>query len=211
MPAAGRPLLVEFSRALAAWEWDLALLQEVPPWWPARLGAAAGACARTALTSRNLLLPARRAIAVRNPDLIASNGGGSNAILVRGAVIAEHRVQTLTHRPERRVMHGVRLAGGLGWVVNLHASMGPPEQRKADLALAAATAGAWAAGEPLVLGGDLNATRPAFAGMLHVARNHVDHVFATGRTAAAPAELLDAGELSDHDPLAVRLRRADRI
>ena len=29
--------------ALAGWEWDVALLQEVPPWWPPLLAAAAGA------------------------------------------------------------------------------------------------------------------------------------------------------------------------
>ena len=50
------------------------------------LGRARGRRAqRTALTSRNALLPLRRAIADRRPDLIKSNGGGANAILVRGA------------------------------------------------------------------------------------------------------------------------------
>ena len=78
-------------------------------------------------------------------------------------------------------MHGVRLAGGAGWVVNAHASLEPPERRKADLALAVATAREWAGEEPLVFGGDLNATRPAFAGLRHVARHHVDHLFVTGR------------------------------
>jgi len=57
-----------------------------------------------------------------------------------------------------------------------------------------------------VFGGDLNATRPAFAGLRPVARYHVDHLFATGRTAVGAGELLDAGELSDHPPLAVTLR-----
>ena len=206
MPAAGRPLLVEFCRTLAGWEWDVALLQEVPPWWPELLAAACGASARSALTSRTSLLRARRAIAVRNPDLIAANGGGSNAILVRRAGIADHRVRELTRRPERRIVHGVRLAGGAGWVVNAHASLEPPERRKADLALADATAREWAGEEPLVFGGDLNATRPAFAGLRHVARHHVDHLFVTGRTAVGAGELLDAGELSDHPPLAVTLR-----
>ena len=26
----------EFTAALDGWDWDVALLQEVPPWWPAR-------------------------------------------------------------------------------------------------------------------------------------------------------------------------------
>ena len=55
-----------------------------------------------ALTIRNELLCARRAIAARNPDLLAANGGGCNAILVRGGAIAEHRTHELTKRPERR-------------------------------------------------------------------------------------------------------------
>jgi endonuclease/exonuclease/phosphatase family metal-dependent hydrolase len=203
-PAAGRPLLAEFRAALAGWTWDVALLQEVPPWWPGKLGAAAAASARVALTSRNSCLPLRRAIASRNPDLLAANGGGSNAILVRGHAIGEHRVHALTRRPERRVMHGVALPGA-GWMVNLHASTHPPERRRADLLLAAATALEWAAGAPLVFGGDLNSTRPAMPGLRHVAGHLVDHVFTDGRPAAGEPELLDAGTLSDHRPLRVAI------
>ena len=202
MPAAGRPLAAEFAAAIAGWEWDVALLQEVPPWWPSRLAAAARASARMALTSRNWLLCARRASASRNPDLLAANGGGCNAILVRGLAIEEHRTRELTKRPERRVMHGVSL-GAAGWVVNLHGSTHPPEQRRADLMTAAATALEWAAGAPLVFGGDLNSTRPAMPGLRHVAGNHVDHVFTEGRPAVGAPEVLDAGSLSDHAPLRV--------
>src|SRR4051795_1866988 len=87
---AGRSLLGEFAAALAGWEWDVALLQEVPPWWPPLLAAAADAHWRRVLTSRNFGLAARRAVAARNPDVLKANGGGSNAILVRGDVLA-HR------------------------------------------------------------------------------------------------------------------------
>ena len=66
-------------------------LQEVPPWWPVPLARASGASARMALTSRNELLPLRRWVAERWPDLIKSGGGGCNAILVRGQRITEHR------------------------------------------------------------------------------------------------------------------------
>jgi endonuclease/exonuclease/phosphatase family metal-dependent hydrolase len=206
VPAAGRPLAAEFAEALAGWSWDVALLQEVPPWWPARLAEAIGACARMALTSRNSLLGVRRAIASRNPDLLTANGGGCNAILVRGAAIREHRVRELTKRPERRVVHGIALDGA-GWVVNVHGSTHPPEQSRADLLSAATTARGWAAGEPLVFGGDLNLTQPAAPGLRHVAGHHVDHVLTEGRRADGPAELLDAGALSDHRPLRVRLQR----
>jgi endonuclease/exonuclease/phosphatase family metal-dependent hydrolase len=205
VPAAGRPLLVEFCRALAGWSWDVALLQEVPPWWPARLGTACGASARMALTSRNVGLGARRAVAARNPDLLAAGGGGCNAVLVRGARVLEHRTRELTRRPERRVMHGV-LVEGVGWVVNLHASTHPPEQRRADLLRAAETALAWAAGGPLVFGGDLNATLPAMPGLRHVGGHHVDHFFVAGGFGGGGFEVLDAGELSDHRPVRAEVR-----
>ena len=60
VPDTPRDRLADFAAALAAWEWDVALLQEVPPWWPPALGRACGASARTALTSRNWLLPVTR-------------------------------------------------------------------------------------------------------------------------------------------------------
>jgi endonuclease/exonuclease/phosphatase family metal-dependent hydrolase len=209
VPSAGRPLLREFAEALAGWAWDVALLQEVPPWWPPRLAAACGAQERTVLTSRNWLLPLRRAIASRSPDLLKANGGGSNAILVRGDVRA-HRARRLTWWPERRWAHGVALADGR-WVVNLHATRQPlPKQRPrtwADCRAAAEAARQWAAGAPLVLGGDLNLPgRPALPGLRHVAGNHVDHVLVAGLEPAGSGEVLDRGTLSDHAPVAVDLR-----
>src|SRR6476659_2255077 len=88
-PAAGRELLPAFGDALAGWGWDVAMLQEVPPWWPRLLADRLGAQAATALTSRNFGLRLRRMVAVRRPDLIKSNGGGCNAILSRGHAIVE--------------------------------------------------------------------------------------------------------------------------
>jgi endonuclease/exonuclease/phosphatase family metal-dependent hydrolase len=208
-PAAERSRLGDFAHALAGWEWDVALLQEVPPWWPPALAAAAGAEQRTRLTSRNALLGARRAIAVRDPDAIKANGGGANAILVRGQGIAEHREQRLTLWPERRWAHGVRLADGT-WVVNLHASTHPDDRTRADCARAGAAALAWAGGAPLVLGGDLNLRRPQLPGFAHAAGHYVDHVLVRGLAAAGPAEVLERGALSDHAPVAVALTRAGR-
>ena len=210
-PAAGRPLAAEFTAALAGWAWDVALLQEVPPWWAVPLAERSGAAVARALTARNECLAVRRAIARRNPDLLTANGGGANAILVRGAAITAVEEVELTRAPERRVGHGVRLADGT-WLVNLHASTHPDAQRKADLALASRTALAWAAGASLVFGGDLNATRPALAGLEHAAGHWVDHVFVAGGLAPSGAgETLDAGALSDHAPLRVAVRpRAPR-
>ena len=75
VPSAGRELFDEFAGALAGWEWDVALLQEVPPWWPAPLAARRRRAApRAHLAQRTAADPAcdRR----RWPDLIKSNGGG---------------------------------------------------------------------------------------------------------------------------------------
>jgi endonuclease/exonuclease/phosphatase family metal-dependent hydrolase len=193
---AGRSLLREFSAALSGWDWDVALLQEVPPWWPEPLARDAGAQARWVLTSRNGLLSARRALSSRNPDILKSNGGGANAILVRGSVL-EHRWTSLTRVPERRVAHGVRTPGG--WVANLHATN--PDGRE-DTLRALAAARAWAGGAPLLFGGDLNVTRPSLEGMVRVAGNHVDHLFTDGRR-GRDAEVLSRGRLSDHAPVAV--------
>jgi endonuclease/exonuclease/phosphatase family metal-dependent hydrolase len=204
-PPARRSLLNEFAAALAGWEWDVALLQEVPPWWPGWLARAAGAEDASAMTSRNSLLRARRAIAARNPDLLGANGGGCNAILVRGP-IRDRRETVLTRWPERRVSHGVALADGT-WAVNLHATTEPKARTRADVALALGAARAWADGAPFVLGGDFNLVRPSLEGLCHAARHHVDHIWAAGFDPAG-AETLDAGRLSDHRPLAVPLRRA---
>jgi endonuclease/exonuclease/phosphatase family metal-dependent hydrolase len=207
VPAAGRPLAVEFARALSAWAWDVALLQEVPPWWPGPLGASCHASARMALTSRNAGLPLRRAIAARNPDLLAAAGGGCNAILVRGARVDEHLTHELTRTPERRVMHGVRL-DGFGWVVNLHASTRPPEQRRADLLGGAEVALGWAARAPLLFGGDLNSTQPAMPGLTHVGGEYLDHFFVAGGLRGAAFEVLDAAPLSDHAPIRAEITSA---
>jgi endonuclease/exonuclease/phosphatase family metal-dependent hydrolase len=203
-PPSGRSLLREFAGALAGWEWDVALLQEVPPWWPPRLAAATGAAERTQLTSRNCLLPLRRAISVRNPDILKSNGGGSNAILVRGQAIEEHRSLRLRFLPERRWVHAVRLPDG-SWVANVHSQSRPQPAAQSDSERALAVARDWAAGAPLVFGGDLNLRQPAFPGMVHVAGHHVDHIFTDGRAATGPGEVIDRGPLSDHAPLAVTL------
>jgi endonuclease/exonuclease/phosphatase family metal-dependent hydrolase len=206
VPPAHRDLLDDFSAALAAWEWDLALLQEVPPWWPAMLSGRLGAGHRLVLTSRNALLPARRAIAVRWPDVIKSNGGGSNAVLVRGEEIVEHRTLRLRRLPERRWLQGVRLASG-PWVGNLHATAHVSALAARDARLAAATLTGWAAGAPAVLGGDFNLRRPALAGFDAVARSGVDHIFVRGFVADGEAVVLDRGVLSDHAPLLVSVMK----
>lgn len=204
MPDTPRSLQDEFVAAVAAWRWDVALLQEVPPWWTAPLGEAAGASARMALTSRNLLLPLRRAVASRRPDIIKSNGGGANVILARGTTIAEHRVHSLRRWPERRVVHGVRLASGV-WVSNVHAQVHSDERARADLRLAAERTVAWADGSPAILGGDANVPTPALEGFRYGGGHGVDHVLARGLTPRGAAVVLDREGLSDHAPVIIDL------
>src|SRR4051812_45548252 len=203
-PPAGAPLAAQFAAALAGWEWDVAMLQEVPPWWPEPLARATGAQARWALTSRNWFRPVSSAIARRDPDLMKAWGGGCNALLVRGEV-RDHRVAELTKLPERRVTHGVRLADG-SWVVNLHATTEPKARTRADCALALGAAREWAAGAPLVFGGDFNLDHPAWPGIEPVAGHEVDHLHVSGFEPAGAEELLDNGVLSDHRPLRLELR-----
>jgi endonuclease/exonuclease/phosphatase family metal-dependent hydrolase len=204
VPDTPRDLFDEFAARLASWEWDVALLQEVPPWWPPELGRACAASARTARTSRNWLLPVTRWVADRRPDLIKSWGGGSNAILVRGERVLEHRVLTLRRWPERRVTHGVRLEHGW-WVCNLHAQAHSEARAQADVARAVAAAIDWAGGAPGVLGGVLNTRNPHAPGFEHVAGHSVDHVLVRPAHRTAPARTLDRGHLSDHLPVLVRI------
>jgi endonuclease/exonuclease/phosphatase family metal-dependent hydrolase len=204
VPPAGRELLREFTAALGSWEWDAALLQEVPPWWPAELATALDADHRMVLTSRNSLLPARRAIAVTRPDLIKSNGGGSNAILVRRTAgwIAEHRARRLGLWPERRWVHGVRVEGL--WICNAHTQADPCQSE-----LAASTVRSWTSSLPIVLGGDFNAWALELDGFKHAVGDGVDHVFVRGLEVLREAEALERGGLSDHAPLLATVRRAE--
>lgn len=210
VPDRPRELLPEFGAALAGWEWDVALLQEVPPWWPEPLARAAGAREhRRVLTSRNQLLCVTRPLARWRPDLVKSWGGGCNAILVRDGEVAGHRRARLRRLPEGRWVHAVRLADGT-WIGNLHAQVRPHEQTRLDVARAGAALLGWAGpGAPaVVLGGDFNVRDPEAAAPPELARvpgtSGVDHLLARGLTGTARA--LDAGGLSDHRPVLAALR-----
>ncbi len=206
-PAAGRYLLDEFAAALAGWEWDAALLQEVPPWWPALLGDRLNAQHRTVLTSRNSALPLRRALATRWPDLVKSNGGGANAILVRGETIVSDRTLRLRRLPERRQLLGARLAGGT-WLGTLHASVRDDAGARREAATAAQAMLRWAGEAPVVLGGDFNVRTLDLGGFEPAGGFDVDLVFVRGLVPLGPAEVLDRGTLSDHAPVAVTLASA---
>ena len=212
VPPAGRDLQGEFAAALAGWAWDVALLQEVPPWWATALARACGADVRTAPTSRNELPALRRALADRWPDLVKSGGGGANAILVRraSARITDHRRVLLRRWPERRVCHAVALDGG-PWCSNLHAQVHPAARARADIVKAATATLAWAGGGAALLGGDFNVPDPQAPGFEHLGGHGVDHVLGHLVVADGPAQVLDHGRLSDHAPVVVPvLARHDR-
>jgi endonuclease/exonuclease/phosphatase family metal-dependent hydrolase len=200
VPEERRPLVAEFASLLASWEWDVALLQEVPPWWPARLGAECAASARTALTSRNWFLPVTRPLAERRPDLVKSWGGGANAILVRGERALEHRVRTLRRWPERRLVHAVLLERGW-WVANVHAQAHSEQRAQADVARTVEQLAAWARSAPAILGGDMNTRAPVAPGFAQAASDGVDHILVRGLEVAGPGRVLDRGTLSDHCPV----------
>jgi endonuclease/exonuclease/phosphatase family metal-dependent hydrolase len=209
IPEAPRALLPEFTDKIAGWAWDVALLQEVPPWWPAPLARAAGAEQRTVLTSRNALLPLRRWIADRRPDLIKSNGGGANAILVRpsAGTIAAHAARRLRLRPERRMLHAVRLAESGLWVANVHATANPKPLARADMVRCGETLARWAGPAPAVLGGDANVPDPLVPGFADAGGHRIDRFFTRGALAVAKRpRTLERDGLSDHAPVLVELR-----
>jgi len=208
VPPSRRELLPEFAAALASWEWDIAVLQEVPPWWPLPLAAACSAHVRSVLTSRNALLPLRHAIAVRWPDVIKSNGGGANAILVRASLgpATEHRSVRLALRPERRRLHAVRLSDGV-WVGNLHLST-VVERAQDETRVAVSAICRWADGAPVVLGGDFNLRELSLDGFETAAVRDIDYVFSRGIARVGAFEVLDSGGVSDHPPLRVVLTPA---
>jgi endonuclease/exonuclease/phosphatase family metal-dependent hydrolase len=178
-----RDLLAEFADLLAGWSWDVALLQECPPRFAVPLARACAAEGHRVLTSRNALGALRALLARQNPDLIASGEGGSNLTLVRpgrlGGIV-ERRESTIHEgEPERRAMAFTRTASGV-CVANLHATNDRPALASEDVMLAAQRAGEWAAGSPLLLGGDLNLRPAEHPEVFEVLREELGLVVPTG-------------------------------
>ncbi len=224
-----RDLFDEFAGLLAAAEWDVVLLQEVPPRWSDSLARACNAEGHGVLTSRNWLAPVRALLARRNPDLIASNEGGSNLTLVRGEIHERRELELRSGpRPERRAMAFTRAtarsAGAEICIANLHASSGRPNQALAEdeVLFAAARASQWAGTTPLLFGGDLNLRPGETVIFRELERRHgltrptgpesLDHLLIRGLDILAPPhpwpperrEVVDAGlaiRLSDHAPV----------
>jgi endonuclease/exonuclease/phosphatase family metal-dependent hydrolase len=207
VPETKHGLLGEFTDKISGWDWDVALLQEVPPWWPPALAHAAGAQQRTVLTSRNELLPVRRWIAERRPDLIKANGGGANAILVRDDAIAAHAALRLRWQPERRMLHAVHLQAAGIWVANVHATANPKPLAREDMARSGETVARWAGAAAALLGGDANVPAPLVPGFTDVGGHRIDRFFTRGGlTVATPPQTLERDGLSDHAPVLIEVR-----
>jgi endonuclease/exonuclease/phosphatase family metal-dependent hydrolase len=218
-----RDLLSAFATVLSAADWDVALLQECPPRWSEALAARTGADRHLVLTSRTWLAPVRALAARLNPDLIASNEGGSDLTLVRGA-ITERRELELSPgpRPERRAMAFTRIRlppDALELcVANLHASAGAAARVEAEreVLFAAERATAWSGRSPLLLGGDLN-LRPRDSDVFTqlerrfdlrppTAPGALDHLLARGlEPLAPPAQWAPERREVTVDGLAIRL------
>jgi endonuclease/exonuclease/phosphatase family metal-dependent hydrolase len=214
-PRPERSLLPEFVNALGSVDWDVALLQEAPPRWRHALARELGAQSAITLTSRNFGAPLRSWIADRRPNLIKSNEGGSNQLLVRTPWrIEETREYTLTRRPERRRMLWARVAGPDGALLamaNLHGSVDTVSGAGEQVLHAAELAVEWAGDLPLLFGGDLN-LRPSrqpevFAELAQrfglaqpTGDDAIDHLLARGLDVVqAPRRLAPPLQLSDHD------------
>jgi endonuclease/exonuclease/phosphatase family metal-dependent hydrolase len=215
-----RGLERELGAVLAAADWDVALLQECPPRLAGPLASACGAEAHRVLTSRNSLAPLRALAARLNPDLIASNEGGSNLTLLRpggalGRIEERREVEVHSGRPERRAMALTRTESGV-CLANLHASTAPGPAAE-DVLLAAGEADRFAGGAPLLLGGDLN-LRPGQAPEVFAALaerfelrgptgpDAIDHLLARGlRTVSAPAAWAPERREVENRGLAIRL------
>ena len=172
------------------------------------------------LTSRNFGSALRARIADWKPDLIKSNEGGSNQVLVRPPWrVVEKRRLTLARFPERRRLLWTRLEHDTGatlFAANLHASANLPRKAARQLIRAAE----WCEGERLVFGGDFN-VRPAedprtyerlqerFGLAAPTAPAAIDHLLARGLEVIESAhalpperrEIPSGIRLSDHAPV----------
>ncbi len=230
-----RDLTEEFATVLSEAEWDVAMLQEVPPRFAEPLARACRAEGHRTLTSRNSLGALRGLLARQNPDLIASGEGGSNLILVRvpgklGGIAERREIAIHEGEPEQRAMGFVRTASGV-CVANLHATNDWPKLAAEDVVKAARAALEWAAGAPLVFGGDLNLRpgkqpriferlRDEFGLAPPTAPDAIDHILCRGLEVLEPPRAwppeqrelpLDgrALRLSDHAPVQARFLAAE--
>lgn len=208
-----RSLQGEFTQVLNDLEWDVALLQEVPPSWAETVARATGATGSFVPTSRNWMRPVTEGVWERRPHLVGSWEGGGNQILVRDGIGLEavgRGRKGLSRLPERRAVQSVCLGGEVD-LYNLHASTGH-ERASRDVLEAAAFASRSSGSRPLLLGGDFNcrpsaghpfpelcsrfglsAPAPDLAGS-------IDHLLVRGLEVVQPGQALPARSREVRDP-----------
>jgi endonuclease/exonuclease/phosphatase family metal-dependent hydrolase len=222
-------LFPEFAAMINRPHWDVALFQEFPPSWRTKMAQACGAESHRALSGRNWLQPLTSIIGRWRPDLIGAWEGGSNTTLVRreAGPMVERRRTVLTRCPELRVMALTRLESGVS-VANFHVST-KPSSAEAEMIAAAERALDFAAGGPLIFGGDFN-VRPRESGIFDrleqryglappTAPDRLSHLLVRGlvvqeRPAAWPPEARDITDpvtglkirLADHNPVEATFR-----
>ena len=194
----------------ASWEWDVALLQEVPPWWPphARRGVRRAGVHGAHLAQPGAAARARaRGAPAGHREVLGRRGATRSSCAAHG--VTAHARLRLRLRPERRVVHAVRRDDGL-WLANLHASAhdrarGAGRHRRAPPRRCAAGR----ATSRSIFGGDMNTRAPAGRRASRTrAGTCIDHVFARGLAVAAPVQTLERGGLSDHAPVLATLKPA---
>jgi endonuclease/exonuclease/phosphatase family metal-dependent hydrolase len=221
-------LFGDFASLIRGIEWDVALFQEFPPSWKARMAAACGAEAHRAFSGRNWFQPLTSLIGRWRPDLLGAWEGGSNTTLVRPGAgpIADRRREVLTRTPETRVMAITRMESGI-CVANLHVSTKPSSAER-ELLDAADRATSLAGSDPLIFGGDFN-VRPKASTVFDrleeryglaspTGPDRLSHLLVSGlevveHPATLPAEARDVVDpatglrirLSDHHPVIGKL------
>lgn len=200
-----RSLLHEFGDVLAAADWSVCLLQEVPLPWAEPLAERCGAEAHSVPTSRNQLASLRRRLADWNPDLMQSWEGGSNVTLARREWRVARRDAVLLNPLPRRGLRERRWivltalttdGGGELCVGNLHATAGNRAQAEVDVRRGAEGALRFAGDRPLICGGDFN-LRPRASRIFEelergfglappTADDAIDHLLARGLEVVEP-------------------------
>jgi len=223
---------------------DVVCLQELPLWSLERLEAWGGMAAASARTRHRLGRLGRKPTDLHHGTLRSSLTGQANAVLVaRRHAVTDHRTRVLNDRvfvasEARRLGLGLRV--GLAWTaerrvcqaLRIHPASCRPivllhvhlthlrERRCAEAELRRAVrfgAELAAAGEPLVVAGDLNLTvaSPAFSGLtdagFSTAGPGIDHILVRCARSTPlsvwPEKRRRLGELllSDHAPVELRI------
>ncbi len=197
---------------------DVICLQEVPVWALPRIDDWSGMRRFDAVTRPPLWPgPLSEWVTRAHQGFFRSGlAGQANAILVapRHTATDLGHARISDHSRERRLVHGVRIAGTAGvTIANLHASNDhvQPEVPRAEVARAAAFAEhAASSGDVVVLAGDFNVSDPALRGYSPPGEG-IDHVLVRGAAVRAVASwsrdrrLHNGVVLSDHPVVEARI------